>query len=101
MAVESSETDERGMVADFGDVGGVVKEWIDANIDHRMVLSQRDPAVPALRGLEEPLYVMDEDPTAENISKHIYEGVRDRGVDVVEVRLWETPNSSAAYRRRD
>lgn len=101
VAIESSETDEHGMVADFGDVGDVIKGWIDTNIDHRMVLSSRDPAVPALKELEEPLYLMDEDPTAENLSKHIYEGVKKRGLEVTEVRLWETPNSFATYRQED
>ena len=53
---------------------------------------------PRLRTLEEPMYLIDENPTAENISKLIYGKARDMGIDVKEVRLWETPSSYAAYR---
>ena len=63
-----------------------------------MILHQEDEAVPALQKLGEPLYLIDENPTAENISKLIYEQARDMGIDVKEVRLWETPSSYAAYR---
>ena len=96
--VKSEETDELGMVMDFGDLRHAVKAWIDDNLDHRMVLSRQDPAVPALREMEEPLYLMDDNPTAENLSRHIFEEVRRRGINVSEVRLWETPSSFASYR---
>ena len=96
--VESRRLDELGMVMDFGDVRDLVKCWIDANIDHRMVLYREDPVVPALTEMQEPLYLMDENPTAENISRHIYVQARELGLDVSEVRLWETPSSYATYR---
>ena len=96
--VVADRLDEQGMVVDFGDVNDLVKEWVDANLDHRMLLCHRDPVVPVLAELGEPMYLMDENPTAENISKHIYEQVRKRGLRVSEVRLWEIPSSFAVYR---
>ena len=96
--VEAEELDELGVVMDFSDIRDVVKGWIDSNLDHRMILHRNDEAVPALRTLEEPMYLIDENPTAENISKLIYGKARDMGIDVKEVRLWETPSSYAAYR---
>ena len=81
--------DELGVVMDFSDIRDVVKGWIDSNLDHRMILHRNDEAVPALRTLEEPMYLIDENPTAENISKLIYGKARDMGIDVKEVRLWE------------
>jgi 6-pyruvoyltetrahydropterin/6-carboxytetrahydropterin synthase len=96
--VRAAQVDTRGMVIDFSDVRDAVKGWVDANLDHRMVLSERDPAVPALRGLGEPLYLMADNPTAENIAHLVFDHLRDAGIDVDEVRLWETPDSFASYR---
>jgi 6-pyruvoyltetrahydropterin/6-carboxytetrahydropterin synthase len=63
-----------------------------------MVLCEKDPAVPALKAMGEPMYLLRENPTAENIAKHIYLQARELGLDVAEVRLWETSASYAAYR---
>ena len=96
--VESQVLDGLGMVVDFGEVRDRVKGWVDANLDHRMLLSKDDPVVPVLTEMGEPLYLMDENPTAENISKLIFHRVRDEGLLLTEVRLWETPSSFATYR---
>jgi 6-pyruvoyltetrahydropterin/6-carboxytetrahydropterin synthase len=50
-----------------------------------------------LQEMNEPLYLLDENPTAENIAKLIYEQNHSRGVPIVEVRLWETPRCFATY----
>ncbi len=96
--VESDVLDRLGMVVDFGEVRDRVKGWVDAHLDHRMLLSKQDPVVPVLTDMGEPMYLMDENPTAENISKLIYRSVRDAGLQLTEVRLWETPSSFATYR---
>jgi len=90
--------DEQGMVLDFSEIKRGLSQWIDENLDHRMVLSRADPAVPVLRDMNEPMYLMDENPTAENIARLIFEAARDKGLPVIEVRLWETPHCSARYR---
>lgn len=99
--IESDSLDGLGMVIDFGDVRDLVKGWIDANLDHRMLLCRRDPIAPVLTEMGEPLYLMDENPTAENISKHIYHQVRKLGLNPTEVRLWETPSSRSTYREEN
>lgn len=96
--VASETVDALGMVVDFGQIRDVVKTWIDANLDHRMLLCKDDPVLPTLQAMGEPLYLMDENPTAENIAKHIYQYARQQGLPVKEVRLWETPSSYATYR---
>ncbi|MBM3939665.1 MAG: 6-carboxytetrahydropterin synthase [SAR202 cluster bacterium] len=96
--VTSERLDGLGMVMDFTDIREIVKGWVDANLDHRMLLSRRDPVVPMLQGIGEPLYLLDDNPTAENIAKLIFREVREQGLQVSEVRLWETPNSYATYR---
>lgn len=96
--IVASSTDERGMVVDFADIRDRVKTWIDANLDHRMILHREDPLVPVLQEQGELHYTIDVNPTAENIAAHIYAQVASDDWPVAEVRLWETPNSYAAYR---
>jgi 6-pyruvoyltetrahydropterin/6-carboxytetrahydropterin synthase len=89
--------DERSMVADFGDIGRIVREWIDENLDHRMLLNESDPLVAVFRQHDEPVFTMDRDPTAEEIARLIFEQAASRGLAVSRVRLWETPTSMACY----
>ncbi len=98
VTVESDSLDGLGMVVDFGDLRDVVKAWVDENLDHKMLLCRRDPVAPMLTDMGEPLFLMDENPTAENISKVIFKAVRQQGFRISEVRLWETPSSYAVYR---
>ncbi len=99
ISIESPHLDTRGMVLDFSEIKQVVSAWIDENLDHRMILHHHDPAVPALRELGEPLYLIDENPTAENIAKLIYDFATGRGFPVVRVDLWETRSCYASYFR--
>ena len=98
ITIQSDQLDERGMVLDFSDIKRVVSGWIDDNLDHRMILHREDPIVPVLQGLGEPLYLIDANPTAENIARLIYECAAEHGFPITEVKLWETPNCYATYR---
>ena len=40
--ISSPELDDRGMVLDFSDIKTVVSNWIDENLDHRMILHHED-----------------------------------------------------------
>ncbi len=97
ITIETPGLDERGMVIDFGDIKKVVNRWIDENLDHRMVLHRDDPIVPVLQEQGEPVFLIDANPTAENIAKLIADVAREQGIPIVEVRLWETPNCCATY----
>lgn len=96
--IEAETLDERGMVYDFSDIKEVVKSWVDATLDHRMLLNKADPMIPVLRERGEQFFIMDGNPTAENIAKLIFKFARKQKLPVTEVRLWETPTSFAAYR---
>ena len=97
ITVESPELDALGMVVDFSRIKRVVSHWIDETLDHKMILHRDDPALPGLRKLNEPVVVIDENPTAEAIARLIFERVKGEGFPVVEVTLWETINSCATY----
>lgn len=96
--VEAETLDEMGMVIDFTEVNEVVKTWVNENLDHRMLLCNADPTVKLLQDAGEPLYVMDENPTAENIAALVWHAANQAGLRVSEVRLWETATSRASYR---
>ena len=89
--------DARGMVADFTDVKHALKAWIDETLDHRMLLRKDDPLASMLEQQGEPSFLMDENPTAENIAKLIYRHAQTQGLPVLNVRVWETPTSCASY----
>ena len=97
IAIGASRLDERGMVLDFSEIKKVISRWIDDHLDHRMILRRDDPVIPALRELGEPLYLMDENPTAENIAQLIFDVSVEHGFPVVETQLWETERCFATY----
>ena len=99
--VRAATLDAAGMVIDFNDIKTRVKSWIDREIDHRMILREDDPLVPALRALGEPVFVVDTDPTAERIARLLFEVARDQGLAVSRVTVWETPSSYASYTDAD
>ena len=100
ITIESETLDERGMVMDFSEIKRVVSTWIDESLDHRMLLHKTDPVVPILSELGEPMFLMDENPTAENIAKLIYDFTASRGFPIVQCQLWETPHCFATYQPR-
>jgi len=62
-----------------------------------MLLRRDDPILPVLQANGERVFVMDANPTAENIARLIFDRAVDAGLPVVEVVLWETEKCHAAY----
>jgi 6-pyruvoyltetrahydropterin/6-carboxytetrahydropterin synthase len=98
ITLAAADLDALGMVMDFSRLKRVVGAWIDEHLDHKMLLHCDDPALPLLRQLGEPVYVLDVNPTAENIARLIFDFTAGQGFPVVEVKLWETESCCAAYR---
>ena len=97
ITLEAEQLDDRGMVIDFSDIKKVVSKWIDDNLDHRMILQHADPIVPVLQEMNEPMFLIDTNPTAENIARLIHEFAVGHGFPVVQTDLWETPNCFATF----
>ena len=89
------ELDRRGMVVDFQDIKNELKVFLDCELDHKMLLRKDDPLVGILKEMNEPVFVMQENPTAENIAQLIFNYALSRDLPVTAVRLWETPSSYA------
>jgi 6-pyruvoyltetrahydropterin/6-carboxytetrahydropterin synthase len=97
--VSGSELNELGMVIDFSDLKRNVQRWIDSNMDHGCLLHKEDTEVIAFfRKMGFKTYVMESNPTAENISKEIWEKVEwPEGLKVDFIRVWETPDQYAEF----
>lgn len=96
--VRTDSLDRRNMVADFSDIKRIVKGWIDRELDHKMILRHDDPLVKPLQALGEPVYILESNPTVERIARLIFDKTREQDINVVAVRVWETPMSLAEYR---
>jgi 6-pyruvoyltetrahydropterin/6-carboxytetrahydropterin synthase len=80
VVVEGEVDPASGMIADFGEVRGVVQERVLARVDHR------------------DLNDLLENPTAENIARWIWEVLAPDLAGLAEIRLHEVPDSCVVYR---
>jgi 6-pyruvoyl-tetrahydropterin synthase len=91
---------EEGMIEDFGVLKEQIGEWIDAYLDHKLILSVRDP-LSSLLVRETEIYLINGPPTAENLAITCAERISwliKEPLQVYEVEFFETPNCSAIYR---
>ena len=95
--LEVAKLDSRGMVVDFGDVKDIVQKWVDQELDHKMILKKEDTLAKTLKEMKEPYFLMDENPTAENLAKLIYQFAKSKKLPIKSVTFWETVSSSATY----
>lgn len=105
VTVEADELDNAGRVIDFGAVKALVGTWIDADLDHGYIFHPLDPVGHSLRDTGHKTFQMPDDlgePTAENLATLVARKAQDllggRGLRVVRVRCWETPNCWADWR---
>lgn len=87
-----------GMAMDFEEIKRHLQDWIDRTLDHQMILRRDDPLVPVFRKMNEPVYLLKDNPTAENLAREIFLIAKSQGLPVTRVTLWETEKSYAVYR---
>lgn len=106
VSVEADGLDSVGRVVDFSVVKAKVGGWLDEHWDHGFLLQADDPLVPVLTGdagfgPDSKHFIVDCPPTAENLSRLVYERavelLEEHGVRVVAVRCYETPTCWADY----
>ena len=85
------------MVIDFNEIRDLIRRCVEDSMDHKMILCKKDPMVEVFRKFDQPMYLMEENPTAENIARHIFYQARNQKLNVSEVRVWETSTSCAAF----
>ena len=104
--VSGPQMDALGRIVDFGVIKTEVGGWIDRNFDHTALFSRADTAVAAIAELnaamDRPVYWLDAAPTAENIAAELGRVIPDllapHGIQLIAVKLWETPNCWALWR---
>ncbi|MCK5889431.1 MAG: 6-carboxytetrahydropterin synthase [Methylococcales bacterium] len=97
ISVKQEQLDDQSMVCDFSDIKASVKSYIDEQLDHNFLLHKDDPIIPMLIQQNERFMAIDEHPTAEVLSKMIYQHLKQQGIPVDKVILWETASASASY----
>lgn len=94
--------DSLGRVIDFSVLKERIGGWLDTHWDHGFLLWEEDvdalAAVTAIPG--QKLFQMPWNPTAENMARYLLTVVcpqvlADTGVEVTDVRVWETENCYA------
>ncbi|MDT4288622.1 6-carboxytetrahydropterin synthase [Methylomonas sp. MO1] len=98
ISIKQDSLNDQGMVCDFSDVKDCVDGFINKVLDHNFLLHKDDPIIPALVANNEQFLAIDEHPTAEVLSKMIYQHVKQQGFNVDQVVLWETASANACYR---
>ena len=86
------------MVCDFAELKDCAQNYVDQNLDHNFLLHEKDPLVPVLIENDERFLAINEHPTAEVLSKMIYQHLKLNGFNVDHVSLWETASACASYR---
>ena len=103
--IQDAGSSSEGMVIDFSDLKEVMMEVIDEPYDHSGVFYEGDPKTLAIEELYEgspkkPAFVSFI-PTAENLAQWWYvllaPKLKERGVKIKHVKVWETPTSTATY----
>ena len=101
--------DSLGRVIDFGEIKTRIGTWLDKYWDHNMICHPADPLldVPSpsmgsqsIWGRKLPYVMLNGNPTAENMAKELFgvaRGLLPQNLQVVRVKMWETPNCFADY----
>src|SRR5262249_38157650 len=85
ITLTSASLDAMGRVGDSSKLRAVVGGWIDQALDQKMPRHRDAPPLPSLRQQGEPVFVLDVNPTAENIARLIYDYTASQGFPVTEV----------------
>ena len=103
VAVSSEELldsgEKRGMVIDFGDLKKLVRELADS-FDHALIFekgSLKNTTVDALSSEGFRLIEVSYRPTAENFARAFYHILKEKGLPVSVVTVYETPDNCASY----
>lgn len=99
------------MVTDFKHLNWF-KKWLEDNLDHKMILDEKDPLTHLLTNdltdvakwyeeIAKGLIFVPFNPTSERMAKWMFDMIADKmskiGVQCVQVDFWETPKSKSSY----
>lgn len=91
----------RGMVDDFSNFKSSLKE-IENLFDHKLIIENNEEGKALIDKLKDlpmdfDIFTVEYRPTAEEMSRDIFNRLKNMGLPVYEVELFETPNNSCIY----
>ena len=101
---------EEGMVVDFSDIKSISHNEILNKLDHAFMVWDKDIELITYMNSsnDHKVVIVPFTPTAENVSKYIFEvldskfkDVYKTGLKLCSIKLWETPTSYAIYTKND
>ena len=95
----STQKQTRGMLIDFGDFKAAVRTLCDS-FDHALIYekgSLKENTLQALRDEDFHLIEIDFRPTAENFARYIFMALKDQGLPMHRIEVYETPTNCAIY----
>lgn len=96
--------DDNDMVMDFSEVKKIVGGYLD-NLDHGLLINKNDPLYDSLVKCSERVIEFNDDPTAEELARYLYEKIENSlnepFVKVDFVTVYENENSSITYLEED
>lgn len=92
----------RGMVDDFSNIKAALKQIHDM-FDHKLVIEDNEEGKQIEKQLSKlsnnfDIYFVPYRPTAEEMSRHIFNTLKNKEISITEVELFETPTNSCIYR---
>ncbi len=91
----------KGMVMDFSFLKEDLRAMCD-DYDHILMYETGSLKAKTIEALSEEGFKLRElsfRPTAENLAKHFFDKLKDRGYDIHRIEIYETPNNCAIYER--
>ena len=97
--LRSPELNAESMVIDFTLIAAKLKKWLDKNLDHKVILSKKDPLLKTLRANGQECYETAENPTAEVLAELIFRKTQEEFPIAYKVKFWETDSCCAIYEK--
>lgn len=92
----------RGMVDDFSNIKKILKE-VEDFFDHKLILEDNEEGRKIGKSLSQmpnnfKIVYVPYRTTAEEMSRHIFNMLKEKGLNVYEIELFETPSNSCIYK---
>lgn len=95
---------KKGMVMDFSALKVLVSELIISPMDHAFCYDETNKnelkIATVLQELALKIYAVPFRTTVENLAQHIFQIIKNQGIPISSVLLWETQDSCCEYRER-
>jgi 6-pyruvoyltetrahydropterin/6-carboxytetrahydropterin synthase len=92
---EEESTAKAGFVMDFTDLKAIAKEQLIDRLDHAFIAKGDEPALEVLKNSGVKVVELGFRSTCENMAMFMCYFLREKGLPIHYVRVWETPTGSA------